>query len=74
LGLFDLSSNKIELMTSSPIAVSAALWLDNQRLLLSEYNSAENQTIYYMLDIETKALKEVSRFDGQFISPQILQP
>lgn len=74
LGLFDLSSNKIEFMTSSPIAVSAVLWLDNQRLLLSEYNLAESQTIYYMLDIKTKVVKEVSRFDGQFIAPKILQP
>jgi len=74
LGLFDLSSNKIEFMTSSPIAVSAMLWLDNQRLLLSEYNPTENQTIYYVLDIKTEVVKEVSRFDGRFIAPKTLRP
>lgn len=74
LCLFDLSSNKIESLTSSSMAVSAVLWLDNQRLLLSEYNLSKNETTYYTLDIKTKALREVSRFDGQFINPQILQP
>lgn len=72
LGLFDLSTENIELITTTPMTISATLWLDDQRLLLSEYS--QNKTIYYVLDIKTKALKEVSRFDGQFIAPKIVQP
>ncbi len=72
--LLDLSLKNIEMLTTNPIALSASLWLDNQRLLLSEYDQSSNQTIYYVLNIQTKALKEISRFDGRFTNPKILQP
>jgi Tol biopolymer transport system component len=74
VGLLDLSSKNIEMMTTNPKVISATLWLDNQRLLLSEYNPSNDQTIYYVLDIQTQVLREISRFDGQFLAPKILQP
>jgi len=74
LGLFELSSKNIEFITTKPIPISSVLWLDSQRLIFSEYSLANNQTIYYIVDIKTKTPKEISRFDGRFIAPKILQP
>jgi Tol biopolymer transport system component len=72
LGVLDLSSKRTELLTSEPMAISAILWLDNQRLVLSEYKSAQNETTYYVVDRVTKNLKRIFRFDGQFIHPEII--
>lgn len=72
LGVLDLSLKSTELLTTEPMPISATLWLDNQRLILSEYNSSQNDTTYYVVDIETKAVKRIIRLDGQFIRPEII--
>jgi Tol biopolymer transport system component len=74
VGLVDLSSNNPEFVTNTPMSISGALWLDNQRLILSEHDLYKNETIFYALDIKTKLLKEIRRFDGQFLAPAIMQP
>jgi Tol biopolymer transport system component len=73
LGLYDLSTKNIEFVTNNPKLISSVLWSDNQRLILSEYNLTQDDTIFYAFDFKTKALKEIARFDGRFTAPEILQ-
>jgi len=74
LGLFELSSENTEFIIAEPEPIFSMFWLDSQRIIFSEYNLAKNQTIYYIVDIKTKTPKEISRFDGRFIAPKVLQP
>jgi Tol biopolymer transport system component len=74
LGLIDLSSKNTKAMTTNPMSISETFWLDSQRIIFSEHNLSEDETIYYVLDIKTKSLKEISRFNGFFIESQVLQP